>query len=83
MTHVLQQTCQHVHDITQAHSPCVMSIQLLLPFLSCEDYMLSIFDDNNIPNIKVWSKLHLVLALRKVANNPKERVVHGSKAAIV
>ena len=45
--------------------------------------MLGIFDDNNIPNIKVWSKLHFVLALRKVANNPKERVVHGSKAAIV
>lgn len=45
--------------------------------------MLGILDNNNIPNVKVRSKLHLVLALYKVASNPKELMVHGSNAGLV
>ena len=45
-------------------SPCVMSVQLLLPFLACEDYMLCIFDNHDIANVEMRGELYLVLSLQ-------------------
>lgn len=45
--------------------------------------MLGVLDNNNVPNIKVWSKVHLVLALHDVASNPLLSVMHGSDAGVV
>lgn len=58
-----------------------MTVQLLLPLLSSENYMLGICDDYDISVIKMRSISHLVLALQSMPSSCEASMVPGTVAA--